>query len=398
MWGSLVSRLSRPWYRADKDTWYCRVEGRRVSLAVRGPDNAKAAEDAWHKLMAGDRPGRPTRPIPLGRPSPKSLPPSWPTPRRGWSPNAQVLAPLLAPFSHNYGHLAADALTCRQAEPWARRPTWRNSTRNDALGTLAACFRWAAEKVRLLDVSPLKGITMPPKESQGAGAVTPPDDFDKLMKSTAGDFRALLQFLWLTGCRPSEATALTVADLVDAAGVIVLRKHKTAHKGKVRMLYLSDGAQVLLRAQAERHGDGLLFRNDPGGPWRRNAIVNRMWRLNAKLGIRTTAYGFRHSFATDALANGVPQGHVAALLGHCGTAMLHKHYSHVSSQAQVLREALKGVRPGPSSAAWQFRHARWARSPVRRSRPWDQVIPTGGRPAPSIVLLDGDTLGNTATT
>ena len=55
-------------------------------------------------------------------------------------------------------------------------------------------------------------------------------------------------------------------------------------------------------------------------------------------------YGYRHSFATDALANGVPDAHVAELLGHSGTAMLHKHYAHLGAKARVLREALEVVR------------------------------------------------------
>jgi integrase len=55
---------------------------------------------------------------------------------------------------------------------------------------------------------------------------------------------------------------------------------------------------------------------------------------------KAIAYGLRHSFATDALERGVPDAHVAELLGHSGTAMLHKHYSHLGAKAQALREAL----------------------------------------------------------
>jgi len=56
------------------------------------------------------------------------------------------------------------------------------------------------------------------------------------------------------------------------------------------------------------------------------------------------AYGLRHSFATTALVNGVPDALVAELLGHSGTTMLHKHYSHLTAQSQALREALNRVR------------------------------------------------------
>ena len=54
--------------------------------------------------------------------------------------------------------------------------------------------------------------------------------------------------------------------------------------------------------------------------------------------------GYWHSFAIDVLANGVPDATVAALLGHSSTAMLHKHYSHLTARADVLRKAASMVR------------------------------------------------------
>ena len=50
------------------------------------------------------------------------------------------------------------------------------------------------------------------------------------------------------------------------------------------------------------------------------------------------------AYATDALSKGVPDATVAALLGHSGTAMLHKHYSHLTSRIAVLKDALAKVR------------------------------------------------------
>ena len=43
---------SKPWYRASKGTWYCTLNGKKVSLGVRGLKNSRAAREAWHKLMA----------------------------------------------------------------------------------------------------------------------------------------------------------------------------------------------------------------------------------------------------------------------------------------------------------------------------------------------------------
>ena len=66
----------------------------------------------------------------------------------------------------------------------------------------------------------------------------------------------------------------------------------------------------------------------------------------ARLSGRVAGYGYRHTYGTNTLAKGVPDATVAALLGHSSTSMLHKHYSHLTSQAGVLRNASALVRPG----------------------------------------------------
>jgi integrase len=47
------------------------------------------------------------------------------------------------------------------------------------------------------------------------------------------------------------------------------------------------------------------------------------------------AYGYRHGFATEALANGVPDAQGAALLGHAETAMLHRMSIPLSMRAEA---------------------------------------------------------------
>src|SRR5690348_13912798 len=48
-----MSRPSSPWFRKSKGTWYCTMEGRKVSLKVKGEENEKEAIRAWHRLFAG---------------------------------------------------------------------------------------------------------------------------------------------------------------------------------------------------------------------------------------------------------------------------------------------------------------------------------------------------------
>jgi site-specific recombinase XerD len=79
--------------------------------------------------------------------------------------------------------------------------------------------------------------------------------------------------------------------------------------------------------------------NNKGNPWTDTAWGKAMSGLRRKLaaaGVTLAStgimYGFRHAFATEMLKKGVPEAHVAGMLGHKSTAMLSKHYSHLSSE------------------------------------------------------------------
>jgi site-specific recombinase XerD len=53
------------------------------------------------------------------------------------------------------------------------------------------------------------------------------------------------------------------------------------------------------------------------------------------------SYTMRHSFATQALVNGVGIAHVAELMGHVDTSMVSQHYAHLAGNVQHMREAAK---------------------------------------------------------
>jgi integrase len=83
-----------------------------------------------------------------------------------------------------------------------------------------------------------------------------------------------------------------------------------------------------------------------GLPWCHTCYLAEMvWSLRKRPGIHgIIPYGYRHSFATDALTNGVPDAHIAELLGHSGTAMLHRQCANLTAKAKALQEALGRVR------------------------------------------------------
>ena len=102
----------------------------------------------------------------------------------------------------------------------------------------------------------------------------------------------------------------------------------------------------LCRSLAGQFPVGPLFRRASGRAFPEAYYLPRLLRsLRKKLGlpVTLTPYSYRHGFATDALARGVPDAHVAELLGHTSTAMLHRHYAHLGAKAVVLMESLRAV-------------------------------------------------------
>ena len=48
-----------------------------------------------------------------------------------------------------------------------------------------------------------------------------------------------------------------------------------------------------------------------------------------------------HTYATEALGNGLSGPVVASLLGHRSTKMIDEHYSHLDQRGDLLKEAAK---------------------------------------------------------
>jgi site-specific recombinase XerD len=97
----------------------------------------------------------------------------------------------------------------------------------------------------------------------------------------------------------------------------------------------------LTRRLVALYPEGPLFR----GPrskrgFTRNGVRCRFRNLRKKLphlkGV--ISYTARHSFATQALVNGVGIAHVAELMGHVDTSMISEHYAHLAGNVQHMRE------------------------------------------------------------
>lgn len=164
--------------------------------------------------------------------------------------------------------------------------------------------------------------------------------------------RALLELLYATGARVSEAAGLRVSD-VDAKA----RQVRLLGKGsKERIVpvyeaaldwvlrYVREGRPALAaRSAAETDA---LFLSVRGNPMSADALRSRFERhaREAGLGPGVTPHAMRHTFATELLSGGADLRSVQELLGHESLSTT-QVYTHLS--VERLREAEERSHPRP---------------------------------------------------
>jgi integrase len=332
-----------PWFRAAKNTWYITQDGRNVSLGVRGKANRKQAVAAWHQLLReGQKPAEVKK-----------------DPQTVSDAVAGFLADAAArtkPSTHGLYKRHLDTLTAalgkrRVADltvpvlaQWLQGLGVGSTTQAITLRSVSAFLGWCVRQ-ELLARNPAAAMAKPKSHSRGADSVIAPDDHAKLLELATPQLRLVLSVLHATGARPGEVCGFAVENFDPKAGVVKLTEHKADHTGRVRLIFLPAETVEMLKGQAERYGSGPLLRNRRGNAWTPKAIAWELLKLRKKAGVKAIPYGYRHTFATDGLVNGLPDAQVAALLGHGSTQMLHRHYSHLTAQAGVLRNAAAQVRP-----------------------------------------------------
>jgi hypothetical protein len=199
--GLLMARPSRPWFRESKNTWYCTLEGKKVSLKVRGRENEKEAIQAWHRLFANGTPEPVSEPRAEVKPEPGGVSVRMvidaflaDSESRAKAKTLKVYRYFLLPFAQEHGEQLADAFTPTLAEAYSRKPSWKPQTRHGFLSTLVSAFRWA-ERAGMLRHHALRGIRKPPKMSRGMEALITPEEYAQLEDAATPAFRLLLKVL-----------------------------------------------------------------------------------------------------------------------------------------------------------------------------------------------------------
>jgi len=223
--------------------------------------------------------------------------------------------------SHVTGFLAA----LREGDP--EHPPLAASSAARAVVAVRGLHRFALLE-GLIEVDPARSVK-PPALPRRLPKALPLDDVITLLETAGSDEprslrdRALLELLYSTGARISEAVGLDL-DSVDRADRVVLLDGKG---GKQRLVPVGrpaldalDAYLVRVRPSLASKGRGTpaVFLNARGGRLSRQTAWQVLKDAADKAGIRTpvSPHTLRHSFATHLLEGGADVRVVQELLGH----------------------------------------------------------------------------------
>lgn len=187
--------------------------------------------------------------------------------------------------------------------------------------TLSSFYGWCRDN-ELLTINPVKKINCIKTEKKVRKAFT--EDEMETLRMSAKTIRdkAIIEFLYSTGCRVSEMCSLDVSDIDFAQGkATVLGKGK-----KYRDVYLSSRCKIILNEYLKNRTDDLdalfvakpFFADDGTLTRFSTAGVEGMLRaLGRECGIdQVHPHRFRRTAATLALKRGMPIEQVQKMLGH----------------------------------------------------------------------------------
>jgi integrase/recombinase XerD len=209
----------------------------------------------------------------------------------------------------------------------------------------SACLRSFYRHLRregLRDSDPTASLSAP-RRSRKLPQVLTRGEVDRLLSQPRGGDppalrdRALLELMYASGLRASEAIGLEVGDIDVEERLLRARgkgsKERIVPIGQAALralgIYLERGRPALVKNRNETH----LFVNFRGGQLTRQGLykIVRRHATTAGLADRMSPHTLRHTFATHLLAGGCDLRSVQEMLGHADVSTT-QLYTHLSSE------------------------------------------------------------------
>jgi integrase len=215
-----------------------------------------------------------------------------------------------------------------------------------SLMQINACCNWAAD-FGLIEGNPFEKIKIKARKPPADIQPFTQQERDRIISAfkEAEEFHApLIEFLFLTGCRPSEAIALrwrhidTDLSQITFCEAFVYGVAKDTKTSKSRVFPINSKLRSLLQSikPSTVEGDTLVFPSKTGLIVDEHNLGNRQWKSTLEsLHIRARPlYNCRHTFISTCLAKGVQVKQVALWVGN-SPRTIWEHYAGLIASEEV---------------------------------------------------------------
>ncbi|MCG8653016.1 MAG: tyrosine-type recombinase/integrase [Pirellulales bacterium] len=327
-----MPRKPKPFFRKQTQSWYCSIGGRQIPLGK----NEELAHQKFHELMA-DQGSVSSELTTLYDLSQTYL--DWCKANRSEATYDKHLYFLKSFIGFVGKRLKIAALKQHHLTKWlADNPDWGANSGNDAISIVQRMINWAIEE-GYVDRQPIARMKKPRRKRRDV--VYTEAQWASIKENAHPSIIDLLDFLYLTGCRPQEARGIEARHIHD--DLVIFPADESKGETDPRVIFLPPEAKSITDRLLVLHPSGALFRNSRGNAWTKNAVNWSLRRVTAKVGFRVIAYGARHSYATNALTQGgVDPVSLSHFMGHKDPTMVSRD------------ERLKRIRKNPIKAASQI--------------------------------------------
>lgn len=133
------------------------------------------------------------------------------------------------------------------------------------------------------------------------------------VKKLHDEERAFCQLIYYTGCRISEALALTKLDFDPDTAVIIFTTLKRRNRKHRRRIPIPEDLCKSIRSIASKSKEDQLWKISRTTAWR---IIKRVMKEAQIEGIHATPKGLRHGFGVRAALNQIPLTQISIWMGH----------------------------------------------------------------------------------
>ena len=182
--------------------------------------------------------------------------------------------------------------------------------------TLNTFFQWLVDN-EYMPKNPcatIEKIRFQPKERQPFSTLT----LEELRwNCTSVREKALVDFLFSTGCRISECADVLLSDIDWENNSVIIRHGKG---DKRRIVYFNDESKITLREYLKTRNDNTLAlwvsQKAPHQQLQSHALENIVRKIGERTGVHAYPHRLRHTFTTVGINSGMPIEKLQALMGH----------------------------------------------------------------------------------